>query len=249
MSKVKDWLAHIKHIILRRPDRKIRLIGQILLKSAVAVMSVVFVYLFAALLLGQMVIHADRSREMGDISIYLVSNGVHTDIVMPMRNEVHDWGQVVNPLHTRGGQMAEYVGIGWGDRGFYLESPTWADLQASTALKAISGLGGSAMHVTFYPQAPQEHADSIEVHLTPAEYERLVTGILPSFQLDANGQPIQIPYAFYHDSDVFYEANGRYTLFNTCNTWTNNRLKKSGLKAVVWTPFASTLMSAYRKRQ
>ncbi len=218
------------------------------LKTAIGVMSLIFTYLLAALLLGMMEIHADRDKSMsGDVSIYLMSNGVHTDIVMPMKSDIYDWHKVVNPLHTRAGQAAEYVGIGWGDRGFYLESPTWADLRPNTALKAITGLGGSAMHVTFYPNAPQEHVNSIRVQLTAAEYERLIEDILPSFKFDPDThQPIQIPNAFYHESDVFYEANGRYTAFNTCNTWTNNRLKKSGLKAVVWTPFAGSLMNAYR---
>lgn len=218
------------------------------LKIAIGLMSLVFVYLLMALLFGLMEIHADRDKNMkDDVSIYLISNGVHTDIVMPMKSEVYDWHRVVNPLFTRSGQAAEYVGIGWGDRGFYLESPTWADLKPSTAFKAITGLGGSAMHVTFYANAPYEHADSIRIQLTAAEYERLIEDILPSFKFDPEThQPILIKNAHYHESDIFYEANGRYTLFHTCNTWTNNRLKKSGLKAVVWTPFASSLMNAYR---
>lgn len=217
------------------------------LKIGIGVMSLVFTYLLAALLFGVMEVHADRNDKQGKINIYLVSNGVHTDIVMPMKTNVYDWNTVLSPLHTRSGRAAQYVGLGWGDRGFYLESPTWADLRPGTALKAISGMGGSAMHVTFYERAPQEHVDSIRIQLTAAEYERLINDILPSFKFNPQTQqPIQIPNAFYHDSDVFYEATGTYHLFNTCNTWTNSKLKKSGLKAVVWTPFASSLMNAYR---
>lgn len=217
------------------------------LKMAIGVMTLVFVYLLAALTLGIMEVHADRNDKQGEVSIYLVSNGVHTDIVMPMQTVVYDWNKVVSPLQTRAGRSAQYVGMGWGDRGFYLESPTWADLRPDTAFRAISGMGGSAMHVTFYERAPQEHVDSIRIQLTAAEYERLINDILPSFKFNPQTQqPIQIPNAFYHDSDVFYEATGTYHLFNTCNTWTNSKLKKSGLKAVVWTPFASSLMNAYR---
>lgn len=218
------------------------------LKTAIGVMSFVFLYLLAALILGVIELHADRDKNMrGDVDIYLMTNGVHTDIVMPMQNEVYDWRRVVNPLLTRAGQPAAYVGIGWGSREFYLNTPTWSDLTPNTAFKAVSGLGDSALHITFHPHAPHEHVDSIRITLTAAEYERLIEDILPSFKFDPQThQAIQIPNAFYHDSDVFYEANGRYHLFNTCNTWANTRLKKSGLKAVVWTPFSGSLMNAYR---
>lgn len=218
------------------------------LKTAIGLMSCVFLYLLTALIFGVIELHADRDKNMrGDVNIYLMTNGVHTDIVMPMQNEVYDWHRVVNPLLSRGGQPAAYVGIGWGSRDFYLNTPTWSDLTPVTALKAATGIGDAAMHITFYPRAPQEHHDSIKISLTAAEYERLIEGILPSFKFDPEThQPIQIPHAFYHDSDVFYEANGHYHLFNTCNTWANSRLKKSGLKAVLWTPFSGSLMNAYR---
>lgn len=236
---------NIQKIIQKINTQKLR---DSALKLAIGVMSFVFIYLFAALVLGVIELHADRDKNMrGDVDIYLMTNGVHTDIVMPMQNDVYDWHQVVNPLLTRAGQPAAYVGIGWGSKDFYLNTPTWGDLSPSTAIKSATGLSDSAMHITFYPRAPQEHEDSIRVSLTAAEYERLIEGILPSFKFDPDThQAVHIPNAFYHDSDVFYEANGRYHLFHTCNTWVNNRLKKSGLKAVMWTPFSGSLMNAYR---
>ena len=218
-----------------------------LLIVATGLMSLVCMYFLAALLFGVMEIHADRDDTIpGNIPIYLMSNGIHTDIVMPMRNQIYDWNQIVNPLDTRSGQPAQYVGIGWGDKGFYLESPTWDNLSASTAFKAVSGIGDSALHVTFFARPPMEHTDSIKIQLTPAEYERLVASILPSFRVDAQSHAMLIPNAHYHDSDAFYEARGTYHLFNTCNTWATKRLKMSGLKAVVWTPFSGSLMNAYR---
>ena len=42
-----------------------------------------------------------------------------------------------------------YIAIGWGDKGFYLDTPTWADLKFSTAFKAAFWLGNSAIHTTF----------------------------------------------------------------------------------------------------
>lgn len=51
-------------------------------------------YLAAALLLGNFTVHASRSSDMGDINIFLLSNGVHTDIVLPVKHDAHDWRDI-----------------------------------------------------------------------------------------------------------------------------------------------------------
>ena len=48
------------------------------------------------------------------------------------------------------------------------------------------------------------------------------------------------------DSFDFGLGKGRYHLFNTCNTWLNDKLVESGLKGVYWTPFSSPLLEQYR---
>lgn len=174
------------------------------------------------------------------IAIYIASNGVHTDIVLPMKNQVFDWHSQIDPAHTAGGTQtqAAYVGIGWGDRGFYLDTPTWADLTAKTAIKAAFGLSGSALHVSYYPQAPSVDERTALLHISEQEYRQLLNEILPHFVRDEHGKTRLIPNHHYAQNDAFYEANGRYSLFHTCNTWANERLKNSHLPAVKWTPFA-----------
>jgi hypothetical protein len=46
--------------------------------------------------------------------------------------------------------LVNYLAFGWGDKGFYLNTPEWADLKVSTALNAAFGLSSSAIHSTFY---------------------------------------------------------------------------------------------------
>ena len=53
--------------------------------------------------------------------------------------------------------------------------------------------------------------------------------------------------AVYGKNDAFYEANGSYSLFHTCNTWANNGLKACGQKACFWTPFDSGIFYHYDK--
>ena len=50
----------------------------------------------------------------------------------------------------------------------------------------------------------------------------------------------------YGNSDAFYDATGSYSLFHTCNSWTNNALKAAGMKASVWTPFDKGIFHQYK---
>jgi len=76
------------------------------------------------------------------IQVFVQSNGVHTDIVLPVVNEEMDWSQLFPYGNTVGKHSGyRYVGIGWGDKGFYVDTPEWKDLKASTAFVAAFGLG------------------------------------------------------------------------------------------------------------
>ena len=73
-----------------------------------------------------------------NLVIYACDNGVHTDLVLPVNAGGVDWRQVFPP-----GQFAapitefDHVNIGWGSRDFYLNTPTWADVEIGRALKAL----------------------------------------------------------------------------------------------------------------
>ncbi|QMT30917.1 TIGR02117 family protein [Alysiella filiformis] len=209
-------------------------------------------YLGAAWLLGNTTANETRTpSHKQNIAIFIVSNGVHSDIVLPMRHDVFDWHSQVNPQDTAGGTQtqAQYIGIGWGDRGFYLNTPTWADLTASTALKAAFGLNGSALHISYHAQAPTPSEHVVQLHISETEYRQLLNEILPTFQRDEHGKTRLIAHHHYGSNDAFYEANGRYSLLNTCNTWTNARLKNSQLPAVKWTPFAHHIVQHHHNRE
>lgn len=209
-------------------------------------------YFGAAWLLGNTAANETRTHSHDqNIAIFIVSNGVHTDIVLPMKNAVFDWHSQVNPQDTAGGTQtqAQYIGIGWGDRGFYLDTPTWADLTAQTAFKAALGLSGSALHVSYHAQAPIVDERTAQLHISEQEYRQLLDQILPSFARDEHGKTRLIPHHHYGSNDAFYEANGRYSLFHTCNTWANERLKNSHLPAVKWTPFAHHIVQHHHNRQ
>lgn len=156
---------------------------------------------------------------------------------MPVKNELHDWSAKIPFANTTSKKSDyNYVGIGWGDKGFYLDTPTWADLKFSTAVKAAFWMSESAMHTSFYHMMT-EASDCKKIMISKKQYTELVKFIDTKFDRDANGNYILIPTkAVYSDNDAFYDAKGSYSFLNTCNTWANDALKAAGQKAAWWTP-------------
>lgn len=213
-------------------------------KTLAALLVLPLAYLLAACVLGNIVREPQRHGAQA-ITIYLLDNGVHTDLALPLANDTFDWTGVINPNDARDLRFfPTYVAFGWGDRAFYLETPQWRDLKLTTAWNAISGQSATVIHATYLPPL-RASANSIAITVSREEYQALAASIRASFQQDDDGRARAIGRA-YGDNDAFYAARGSYSLFATCNSWTNRQLKAAGLKHVLWTPFAHHLMQAYR---
>ncbi|MEO8770684.1 MAG: TIGR02117 family protein [Ferruginibacter sp.] len=207
----------------------------------------VLIYLLSAFCLSRITV----DREVGttnDVTIYIKTNGVHTDLVVPVKNEQADWSQEIRftHAHLKDTFMIKYVAMGWGDKGFYLETPSWSDLKFSTAFKAAFALSTTAIHATFYNNMT-ENESCKKIMISKGQYERLIKYINESFQHDAAGHIVKIATnANYGNNDAFYEANGSYSMFHTCNTWSNTGLKKCGQKACLWTAFDTGIFLKYK---
>lgn len=214
-------------------------------KTLLGLAGLVAVYALAAVGLSRITLEREAdTRE--EVAIYILTNGVHTDIVVPARSEQMDWTQKIRYAHTVAADSTyEYLAMGWGDKGFYLETPTWADLKASTAFNAAFGLSTTAIHTTYYRRLPEnEHCKKIMI--SKPQFARLTSYLTNSFQQDADGQVMPIATnAQYGKTDAFYEAKGRYSMLHTCNTWANNGLKHSGLRCCLWTPFDTGIFLQY----
>ena len=214
--------------------------------SVLAIVSFVVLYVFFAFIFSIIAIPAE-TKTKNNVSIYILSNGVHTDIVTPVNSKQMDWRKKVRFENTISKDtLMQYVAFGWGDKEFYLETPTWADLKFKTAFKAAFGLSATAMHVTFHKKM-EENADCIKIELNTEQYLHLVKYIDKSFTKDTKGNYENIiTNANYGLNDAFYEAQGSYNLFFTCNTWTNKALKVCGQKACLWTPVDKGIFYHYK---
>ncbi|WP_407480838.1 TIGR02117 family protein [Elizabethkingia meningoseptica] len=219
----------------------------LLLKCIGGIVSAVILYLLLGYLIPFIPVKAEKTDDPKVVEAYILTNGVHTDLVVPVKSEWTDWSQKI-PFDVTKGKNTDfkYVSFGWGDKGFYLDTPTWADLKFSTAFKAAFWMGQSAMHTTYYREMT-EGEDCKKIMLTAEQYKRLITYIDDKFDKDQNGNYRFIPTnAVYGNDDAFFDAKGSYNFLYTCNTWANNGLKAAGQKAALWTPSDFGIFQHYK---
>jgi uncharacterized protein (TIGR02117 family) len=176
------------------------------------------------------------------ISIYVSSNGVHTDLILPVQSEIIDWQDLFEPAYFGNGWIyAPYIAFGWGEKGFYLNTPEWSDLKLKTALKALFIPSSSVMHVSLWPQ-PEENDLTKKIVLSDADYKKIAENITNSFSFGEDGFFLKVNHPGYGDYDLFFESPLKFHLFKTCNVWTNTVLKTAGIRTSFWTPFDKPIL-------
>lgn len=177
--------------------------------------------------------------ESGGVRVLVESNGVHTGLVLPKLAagiDLRDLSPAADLADSRYAAL-DHVAVGWGERAFYLETPTWADVRPLTVLRAATGSDRVVMHVE-HVRAPAAGEDERVVLLRPEEYRRLVAFVRASFAPEAG----RWHRSGYGPNDAFYAATGRYDGRRTCNAWTGEALAAAGVRVGVWTPFPVTVL-------
>ena len=121
----------------------------LILKIIGFLLGAVFLYVILGLLIPYIPVRAEKTDDPKVVELYILTNGVHTDLVVPVKSKYINWSSKL-PFENTKGQKTDfdYISFGWGDKGFYLDTPTWAELKFSTAFKAAFWLSDSAMHCT-----------------------------------------------------------------------------------------------------
>ena len=86
--------------------------------------AVLFSFLSNTILIG---LNCSKDKE-----IFITTNGLHLEVIIPEKS--------VSPSLKKDLQIkngAKYISFGWGDKGFYLHTPTWKELKFSTAVNAL----------------------------------------------------------------------------------------------------------------
>jgi uncharacterized protein (TIGR02117 family) len=215
-----------------------------LFKTVLALLIFIALYALAAFTLPHIHVNTTTVNSSKPIRIFVISNGVHTDIAVPAVSPYKDWTpEFPRDTFQATNSVLSYISFGWGDKGFYLNTKTWDDLTFSTAFKAAFGLSSSLMHVRYRKEPKVVKGSRVELFIDEDSYKKLITCIENSFEKN-NGQFTLVGPRDYDGNDRFYEAKGTYSLFNTCNSWTTGTLKETGLEVACWSPFAGGLIGS-----
>jgi uncharacterized protein (TIGR02117 family) len=207
----------------------IKRIFKLLKQFFIFLISSVIVYFVAALIFSVLKTHPPKTDCLAENEIFITTNGVHLDIVLPIKDINPEF---LNQLEILPG--TKYVSFGWGDKEFYINTPEWKDLTFKTAFKALFLKSETAMHFTCYSNAWRSWKT---VKLCNLQLDVLNSYIENSFTKNDKGGLQKIAVAGYYESDAFYEAKGSFSLFKTCNVWVNKALKVAGVETSVWSPF------------
>ena len=173
------------------------------------------------------------------VEIFVRSNSVHTDIILPVNTKDINWNEIIDTNdYIPSLYPFTYISFGWGDKGFFIETPEWKDLKFRVAFKAGFLPSATAMHVAYLDEKPAIDDLTKRLTITEQQYHKLIEYIKQSFQTDNNDEVMLINcISFYDTNDNFYEAHGSFNIFNTCNVWTNKALKEAGIRTAFWAPF------------
>ncbi len=189
--------------------------------------------------------HGDTAKSQKRVDTFFIyHNLAHTEIIFPAETLIPSLAQKLQPSipALRHG----YIAFSYGDEDFMFHTPEWKDLKISLALKALFLNTPAVIRVGHYTQI---RADETIVHvkLPHEQYTKLQTTILQSFATDTQGNLIPRTYPGQKNYRYYFKAKHPYNLFYTCNTWSGELLRKTGLPVALWTPLAFEVVFHFPK--
>ena len=202
-----------------------------------------------AVLVGMFPVNRDFQETENGIEIFVFSGAFHSDIILPIENSIVDWRTRISPSDFKSpAPWATHMAFGWGDKDFYINTPSWTDLKISTASYALLMPSDTVMHVTHCTKPfikdsvnPDGDESTRSVTISTEQYFKLIEFISSSFQKDSAGLLQPISDKCYGSADAFYKGAGTYHAFRTCNCWVGDGLETAGIKTGWFTPLPKSV--------
>ena len=173
------------------------------------------------------------------ITVYVVNNGFHTDLVLP-RHELTVGQGPLGLVADQGAAGQAWVYLGWGDARFFVEEgpieKRWAD-----GLRALFRPGNASVLMvrggpdpeTYYAKEARQR-----LTLTRAGYGRLVAQIESQMVTTPEGEAA-LSVVRASDGVRFYRHSQGFWLGRLCNHWTLDGLRAAGLTVWPWRPMTA----------
>ena len=214
--------------------------GALIRGIIIFILILVAIYLLAAIILSLSTTRPEVTDCRKEYQVYITSNGVHLDIILPVKNLGVSFAEQLDlPLQS------SYIAFGWGDKEFYINTPTWSDVKMGTLLRALFTNSESAVHVV---HINSKHQEWLEITLCQHQLQKLNKFIESTFRNDISGKFMEIDASGYTQWDRFYRASGNFSCFQTCNNWVNSSLKAAQVKTSIWSPFDKGVLYHLKKQ-
>ncbi len=226
-----------RHLSRERPPL-LRLLGFV----AGSLASLLILFLLTAWI-GSSIPRGERIETIErPVTIMLESNGIHTQLVLPIAHPTKDWRETFPSANEWvDGAQPSHVSIGFGEREVFMNTPTWRDLSPGTALRVVGFGGEGLIRVTPLVNPPQSR-NRRAFAISQEQYAALVATVLADLP-ELKGQGFRsYERASYGPRDAYYESNRAYSVSTTCNQWTSDRLADAGIRTGWWTPLSGGVM-------
>lgn len=209
-----------------------------------------FVAFILLLMTGTLVpVNRQFRQTPGGVQIFVVSNGFHTDVVLPLREPRtgHNWLDALNqPTLTARFARYPYVAFGWGNERFYLGS-MGGKFPGPRAIAGAVFPSKTLMHIDFHRVAPDSGSHVVPLRVSVEQYRQLTAYVQQGFRPDGLGRAQLRQPTGYTPEDFFFLGTGRYHALRTCNDWTNRGLRRAGLRAALKAPLAGSVLFQTRR--
>jgi len=154
-------------------------------------------------------------------TIYVDSHGWHTGIII----KTEDLQGYLKDLSTDF-KGANYLEIGWGDKGFYQTN----EITSGLTVKAIFWPTDSILHIVGFYNSPEiafSQSEVVKINISNNGLIEMLKFIENTFDRDSDNSFIRSKNGLYGWSN-FYKAKGNYHVFSTCNNWVAKSIRRTG---------------------
>lgn len=179
-----------------------------------------FLLVGAALLFSVPMVPADDAVPR-DNSVYVISNGFHTGIIIDRYMEGAD-----AIIISKNFAPYRYMDIGWGDEEFYqaddpgLYLGARAILVPTSSVISVEGFSANIENVASFS------GRMVSIRVDEKSFGKLCAFINASLTKDGGGHPVPVSKGY--GGHVFFKSPRKYHLFNTCNTWVAEAFQYAG---------------------